>query len=219
MNVSKIGSHVTLLFQTKYPTFTPAQFVKTFQELGFTQTKGVANVSANPNAAPVQTNIFSKDNFVVLLNPAENLILFQIINTLDFNEIFDDIVQKILVQLNFSPSVVAILGLDCITQIHEVKSPSDSLTSLVNSKFVVGLTSSVIGNQCDVTSLRFTTRGSDVSDENLSVTLEPLQSNPTDSYHMTIFYRSKENDKFNEFVKNFGSKMIENIVGEVEKNV
>ena len=210
---------MTLLFQTKYPTFTPAQFVKTFQELGFTQTKGVVNISANSNAAPVQTNIFSKDNLVVLLNPTENLIIFQIINTLDFNGIFDDVVQKILVQLNFSPSAVAILGLDCITQIHEVKSPSDSLTSLVNSKFVEGLTSSAIGHQCDVTSLRFTTRGSDVSDENLSVTLEPLPSNPTDSYHMIIAYQSKENDKFNEFVKNFGSKTIENIVGEVEKNV
>ncbi len=219
MHVSNIGSHVTLLFQTKYQTFTPAQFVKTFQELGFIQTKGLANISSNPVAPAIQTNIFSKDNLVVLLNPSENLIMFQIINTLDFNSIFDGVIQKILVALNFNPSSVNMLGLDCIAQVHEVKPPRNSLTSLVNSNFIKGLESSVIDSKFEITSLRITTLGDGVSDESMSVTLEPLYSDSTGSYHIVVIYRSKQNDKFDEFVKNFGSKMLEKIVSEVEKNV
>ncbi len=219
MLVSNIGSLVTLLFQTKYQTFTPAQFIKTFQELGFIQTKGLVNVSANPAAPAVQTNIFSKDNLVVLLNPNENLIMFQIINTLDFNSIFDDVIQKILVALNFNPSSVNMLGLDCIAQVHDVKPPRDSLTSLVNPNFINGLQSSVIDSKFEITSLRMTTLGDGVSDESMSVTLEPLQSDSTGSYHLVVIYRSKQNDKFDKFVRTFGSDMLKSIVNEVEKNV
>jgi len=57
--------------------------MKTFQGLGFTQTKGSANISANPAAPAVPTTMFSKGNLIVLFNTNENLIIFQIINTLD----------------------------------------------------------------------------------------------------------------------------------------
>ena len=208
---------MTLIFQSQYQTFTPAQFVKTFQEHGFIQTKGNANVSANPMAPPVPTNIFSKDDLVVLYNPNENLIMFQIINTLDFNEIYDNTIQKILVSLNYNPSSVGMLGLDCVTQIHEVKSPHNSLTSLVNPKFVEGLNGPETTNGFHVTSLRMTSQGS--GEESLSVTFEPLQTNPDASYQLVVVYRSKQNDKFNEFIKLFSTKMIEDLVGEIEKNV
>jgi len=217
MNVSNVGSHVTLLFQSKYQTFTPAQFVKTFQEQGFVATKGNANISSNPLAPAVPTNIFSKDNLIVLFNPSENLIIFQIINTVDFNDIYEKEIQKILISLNFDPSSVGMLGLDAVTQVHDVKSPIDSLTSLTNKKFIDGLNQIEIGEKMKVTSLRFTSRDSDK--ESIGVTLEPLQTDPTGSYHMIMVYRTKENDKFNEFIKLFGTNMVEKIIKEVEKNV
>ena len=111
------------------------------------------------------------------------------------------------------------LGLDCVTQVHKVKSPERSLTSLVNSKFVDGLGSTSLDTDVGITSLRMTSRKNGGDGDSLSVTLEPLESNPTGSYHMVVIYRSRQSDKFNEFVKYFGSDMIENIIKEVEKNV
>jgi len=216
MNISSVGSQVSLLFQSKFATFTPAQFVKTFQEQGFIQTRGNANISANPMAQPVLTNIFSKDDLIVLFNPNENIIIFQILNTLDFNDIYEKEIQKILVNLNFNPSSVGMLGIDSSIQVHEVKPPIDSITSLTNKKFVESMKDLGIGEEVNITSLRFNTKGTDK--ESLSVAIEPLLSNPTGSYHVMVVYRTKENDKFNEFVTKFGTKMIEKIINGVEES-
>ena len=177
MNVSDVGSHVTLLFQSKYQTFTPAQFVKTFQEQGFTATKGNANISSNPLAPAIPTNIFSKGNLVVLFNPSENLIMFQIINTLDFNQLYEEEIQKILVSLNFDPTAIGMLGIDAVTQVHDVKPPIDSLSKLTNKNFIDGFNEMGIGEKLQITSLRLSSIASDTN--SISITLEPLQSNMT----------------------------------------
>jgi len=217
VNVSTIGSNVTLSFQSKYQTFTPAQFIKTFQELGFAQTKGSANISANPAAPAVHTTMFSKGNLIVLFNTNENLIMFQIINTLDFNGVYEEEIQKILLNLNFNPSSVSIMGIYAVTQVHEVRPPVDTLTSLTSEKFVSGLNKINDDGRMKVTAIRLGNVNSE--NETLSVSLEPLQTDPAGSYFVAISYRTKESNKFDEFVKEFGEGMVEKIIREAEENV
>lgn len=213
MKVSTVGSHVTLLFHSKYQTFTPAQLIATFQDQGFLQTKGNANISANPLAPPVPTTIFSKDNLVILFNQNENLIMFQIINTLDFNELYEKEIQKILISLNYNPSSVSLMGIDVLTQIHEVNSPIETLTSLVNKEFVNGLKINE-DSIMKVSSIKLT---NDSEKESLSLDLQPLQTDPNGSYVLAISYKTNENDKFNEFIKEFGEDMISKIIDEAQK--
>ena len=217
VNVSTIGANVTLLFQSKYQTFTPEQFITTFQKLGFVQTKGSANISANPAAQAVPTTMFSKQNLIVLYNPNENLIIFQIINTLDFNPLYEDKILKILASLNFNPTSVSLMGIDATTQVHDVKYPIATLSSLTKPEFIADLNTLSGDGDMVVSGIKLGTVGSEK--ESLSINLEPLQTDPSGSYFIAIAYRTKESDKFNEFVKDFGAKMIEDIIREAEKNV
>ena len=55
--------------------------------------------------------------------------------------------------------------------------------------------------------------------ETIAINLEPLPTDPSGSYFVGINYRTKESDKFDEFIKEFGESMIEKIIREAEENV
>lgn len=215
MGIQHVGSNVNLLFQSKSMTFTPDQFNKVFRERGFSATQGIAPISQNPNAKPIPTVYFSKDNLIVLYNPVEFLVLFQIINTLDFSQLYDNEIKPILTSLNFVPEIVSMMGLECNTKITSIKSPRKSLTSLLKQEFRDHLAEILGISNLNIFTLRLI--GGDDKIENINVAIEPLATDLDKIYHVSFSYRTVDNSKFNEFVSRFGEDMIKNIIEETDK--
>lgn len=215
MSIQHVGSNVNILFQSKSLTFTPDQFNKVFREQGFTATQGVAPISQNPNAKPVPTVYFSKDNLIVLFNPVEYLVIFQIINTLNFSQLYDKEIKPILTSLNFVPEIVNMMGLECNTKITSTKSPRASLTSLLKKEFRAEISKKLGINNLSVFTIRLI--GGDDKTENITLIIEPLLTDPEGIYHVSLSYRTLDNSKFNEFVSKFGEQLIRDIIEEANK--
>ncbi|MGI0056969.1 MAG: hypothetical protein ACREAK_06295 [Nitrosarchaeum sp.] len=217
MSIQNVGSNVNLLFQSKSLTFTPDQFNKIFQELGFTATQGPANISQNPNALPVKAVFFSKNNLMVFYNPVESLVMFQVINTLNFVEIYEKNIKPILSSLNFVPEIVSMMGLECNTQIISDKSPILSLTSLLKKEFVDGMNTKIGVDNLKAFTIRLI--GGEENIESINIAIEPLATAKDKVYHFSMIYRTLDNSKFNQFVNRFGEEMIKEIVKEASRYV
>jgi len=217
VNVNQVGSTVSLLFRSKYPTFTPDHFNKAFKDKGYTATQGQAIVSNNPNAKPIPTVYYSKENLVVMFNPVENLLVFQIINTLNINDIYEKDIKPILISLNFVEDSVSMRGLECITQISDNGNTMDTLTKLINQNFVGSIKKTLgldhlISNSIKLsTSYPFTSEGT-------QLTIEPLANDPEHSYFFQILFRTEEMSKFNDMVDKFGENLIKEIIEQVMTN-
>jgi len=217
VEINSVGSSVTLLFQAKYATFTPDQFNRAFRDRNFTLTQGPASISSNPAARQVQTAYFSKDNLIVFYNANENLIIFQIVNTLDFNQLYETEIKRILVDLNFVEEAANMIGLECTTRVRSQKSPNDSLTSLVKNEFLQNVNKIVGLNDLGVFTI--TLNSTKPLEESLRITLEPLVTDPTGTYIVALIYRTNQTSKFNEFVTIFGVDMVKSLAMEASKYV
>lgn len=217
MSISHVGSNINLLFQSRSVTFTPDQFNRVFQEKGFTATPGVANVSLNPNAPPVQTVYFSKNNLLVLYNPSEYLVMFQIINTLNFSELYQNEIIPILKSLNFVPEIINVMGVECNTKITMGISPVQSLTSLLKKELLDGISNALGIKNLSVFTIRLV--GGIEQIENMTIAIEPLVTDPQRAFHFSLTYRTVDSSKFNDFVNRFGEGMILQIMKESGKYV
>jgi len=215
MPVRKIGAQVSLLFQTKFPTFTADQFTKAFNELGYSVIQGTANVSGNPAAKPVPTVIFSKGNLSVVYNQTQSMIIFQILNTVDLDELYDAEIKPMLIKLNFVEEAINMIGLECNVQISTQTLPQDILSSLVKKELIDKLNEILGDSKLNTTSLRLSTSFPFVND-GIQVIIEPLGNDPKGSYFVNLVYRTPEMNKFNEFVKLFGTNMLEKLAEATE---
>lgn len=218
MSINAVGSNVNLLFKSKYMTFTPSQFNNTFKELNFLPSQGPLVQSNIPNAPPVPTTLFSKDNLVVVYNPVEFLLIFQILNTVDFQGIYNREIIPILARLNLVEDAVSTRSIECTTQIRVKKSPIDMINSLVEKKFMNEMNAIVGMNSLKATTLRIVT-AFPFADEGLQILMEPLATDSTGSYYLQIVFRTQETSKFNEFVNRFGTNMLQKIAEEAGKYV
>lgn len=205
---------VVLTIQSKHRTFTPAQFIAAFRGREFVETQVTAQISANPHAPPMQTTMYSKDDLLVFFNDSENLVRFHILNTLDAAKYRKE-VQSILASLNFGRSSTASMMVACTATIVGQLSPTQCLTTLIDSK-AIGALQEIHGHEeIAVTSVRF----SQYTDpnESLTVSIEPLLSDPTGTYFVAVEQVTTSLEKFNEFLDKIGGGMIQKIVEGVEK--
>lgn len=215
MSVRKIGAQVSLLFQTKFPTFTADQFNKAFNELGYTAIQGNANISNNPGAKPVPTVIFSKGNLSVVYNQNQYLIIFQFLNTVDLDKLYDAEIKPMLIKLNFVEEAINMIGLECNIQISTKTPPQEILSSLIKKEFIDKVNEILGDSKLNTTSLRLST-SFPFGNDGIQVIIEPLGNDPKGSYFVNLVYRTPEMNKFNEFVKIFGTRMLEKLAGATE---
>ena len=203
------SSQMILTIQTKTPTYTPEIFNRTITELGYVGTPTNAQISTNPNAPPVPTVLFSKNNIMVLTNYGENLIRFVIINTLDLNAIYTDISQ-VLDKLQIGPTSINITDFMCKTEIPTADNPSHTLTNTVNQD-VLKKISSVL-NTPGMTILNITLSNTNWNTGEFKIILEPLMSDPENKFWMIIGYRTTSLLEFNKFIETFNSNTVEGIL-------
>lgn len=218
MSVNSVGSNVKLMFKSKYMTFTPSQFNVTFKELNYLASQGPQVQSNMPNIPPVTTTLFSKENLVVVYNPLDATLIFQILNTINFHSIYEKEIKPILIRLNLVEQAVSIRSLECTTQIHVEQNPINMINSLVEEKFVQDMTEIVGVDSLKVATIRINTSFPFV-DEGLQIIMEPLLTDPEGTIYLHIVFRTQETSKFNEFVNKFGTEMLERMVKEVGKYV
>lgn len=204
---------IVLTIQSKHRTFTPAQFISAFRGREFVETPVTAQVSVNPQAPPIQTTMYSKDDLLVFFNDSENLVRFHILNTLDATKYRQE-VQSILASLNFGQSSTASMMVACTATITGRLSPTQCLTTLINSKAVGALRQMHGHEEIAVTSVRFS-QYSD-PDESVIINIEPLLTDPDGSYFVAVEQTTTSLEKFNEFLDKVGSGMIQKIVEGVE---
>jgi len=210
---SAIGSQIRFLYQTNYPTFTPAQVNKMLKEKDYTIGQGRYVDPQSPNMPQLSVPMFSKDNLNIHINPALNQLGFMILNTISLDEVYEEI-TTILSSLNIISEVISGISFLFITRYKVEHPPRTQMTTLLKNEFVEGL-SSVLGEAISLSSINLTTSVS--SEKGLTIVFEPLISSPGDNYFININYNTKDWDEFQTFIDKFRDGMLKQIFDEVEK--
>ena len=209
VKTSEIGSTTMISFQTKYPTFSGADFERVLNELGFQKNQ------INRGVGQIQQITFTKENLTVSIDPQTYIINFQFFNTININNKYKD-VQDTITRLNIDLDSMHLMGLDCRTMAHEVGDPEDNLSSLISNsakKNIFNLTDMAPS----VYSLVLVNK--DPDDEDIQIRVEPLASNPKESFFIHINYKTTSHEKFNDFIGKFGEEKVRSIAESMsEKN-
>jgi hypothetical protein len=211
-----VGSHIQLIFQTQFPTFTPDQFSKALKDKNYIMVQSQVSNPQNPQAPPILVQIFSKENVNVFLVQNLNQIVFQILNTVSLETIYQEI-SRILLSLNVLDDIIRNIGFNFTTKSPAKTEPQKNLTSLVKNNFLKGIAKS-LGTELGVFSIRLAT-AFPLEKEGLQVILEPLGASPKDEYYLNVIYQTTKMDDFNDFIGRFGEDMVREIIKEVEENV
>ncbi len=208
VKTSEIGSQTIISFQTKYPTFTPADFDKIMTDLDFQR-----------NARQVQPDMtqkyfYTKENITVDENSANHTVNFRFMNTVNISKFYDD-VKKALINLKIDPNTIHIMALDCKTMAHDVGNTENNLTSLISNSAKEQIEQSLHVRPA-VFSLVLVNQ--DPQEEDLQIRIEPLASNPAESFFIHIHYKTRLHDKFDSFIGQFGENKIEDIAISVCEN-
>ncbi len=209
-----VGTQIQLMFQTKFPTFTPEQFSRAMTEREFILVRGKVPNPENPQGPLETVQLFSKGNVNVYLGGGLNQVHFQILNMLNLNDVYID-VKKILLDLNVISNVISNIGFLCVTTCLSPTKPQDNLTALMNSSFLESM-SRALGVEVGISSIRLATTFP-LEKNGVQMLIEPLGTSPEDHFYLNIIYRSSNMDIFNVFIEQFGRTMIQEIIEEVCK--
>jgi len=209
VKVPDIGSTCVISFQTKYPTFSQADFDSVMTELGF-----VRNVLPPTQQGAITQINYTKENMVVIGNLQTYTLDFQCFNTINILNAYGDIKQA-LAKLKIDPTSIHLMGLRCTTMAHDVGNPEDHLTSLINNDTKENISKS-LGFEPSLVSFVLANKNPELED--FQIRIEPLLSNPKGSYFMEINYRTSSHSKFDSFIGKFGSDMIGAIAKSVDKS-
>ena len=204
VRVSEIGSQTIISFQTKYPTYTGASFDKTMLDLKFQRN------STQGQSGQAQY-FYTKENITVDEDPLKNIINFRFLNTVNISKLYDD-VKKALLGLKIDPNSIQIMALDCKTMVHEIGNPEKNLTSLISNTAKEQIEKS-LNIKPSVFSLVLVNQ--DPIEEDLQIRIEPLASNRAESFFIHINYKTKQHEKFDSFIGQFGVSKIEDIAKRV----
>jgi hypothetical protein len=190
--------------------------MKALREREYVATLAQATDKRNPNAPPIPIPAFSKENVNIFFYSDQKMFVVQILNTIDLTSLLEDL-KPILVKLNMTEDVIAVITLTCRTSILSSRNePQRNLTSLLNSKFLDGVNSTMNQN-LQVGSIRFMTEKQEGQDQSLELLLEPLDADPKKEYSFVMVYKASEMKKFNDFVDKFGQDMITSIIEQMER--
>jgi len=203
VRTSEIGSTTIISFQTKYPTFSGADFDRTMTTLGFQ--RGTTQVSKA--GAQAQQIIYTKENMVVDNDIQTNILNFRLFNTVNISRVYDDIKQALL-KLKIDPNSIHLMGLVCLTMAHDIENPENILTTLISSEAKTRIATSLEFEPA-VYSLILVNKTP--QQEDLQIRIEPLASNPNESFFIQINYKTTSHDKFDNFISKFGESTIRDI--------
>lgn len=214
---STVGSQVQLTFQTKFQTFTADQFNRALKDKNYLMTQGQINTPQPPQQFIAQ--IFSKENLNVFINPTTNQIFFQILNTVNPLVLIENEIKQILISLNVVQEVIFSIIFNCTTTVYTDVEPVKSLTGLLNPDLLNNI-SNTLNTKLTVASIKLSTSYPLEGGEGIQLILEPLATNPKKQYFVTIVHITNDMDKFDSFIRKFGDKLVQEIIGQViKKNV
>jgi hypothetical protein len=206
-----IGTQVELVFRTQFVTFTPEQFIRAVKERNYIE---VRQQLLDPNGQPITLQTFSKGVTTVFLPPGSppSPIVFRIINTVNLETVYKE-VSEMLMAMNIYPDIASSASFSCTTRVKGQTHPIERLTSLADKSFVQRM-SKKLGVPMKVSSVTFCSSFPLKQEGGYDVTLEPLMTNADEEYFLRIHFLTHKMDEFNKFISEFGSDMIQKIIGE-----
>ena len=207
VRTSEVGSTTIVSFQTKYPTFSPVDLEKTMAQFEF-QRGAVPMTQAGGQTEQI---FYSKDNTTIDVDWQNQILNFRFFNKINIVSV-QDIINKILLQLKIDPSSISLMGVDCRTMAHDIGIPSDNLTSLISKESKSRL-AKIYSGEPAVFSVVLMNKNP--QEEDLQIRIEPLLSNPQESFFIHLNYRTKIHEKFDAFIVKFGENLIKDIAESV----
>jgi len=210
VRILDVGSGIIISFQTKFPTFSVAEFDSTLTDLGY------ARLQLPSDTQTQQTGIiaYTKQDVTVDADFLKNILNFRISNTIKIETLYKEITQT-LVKLHIEPNSIHLMGLKCTTRAHEVGDPEQNLTALVDKNILTQI-SATLDFDPGIMSIVLANRNP--KDEDLQIRIEPLSTNPSETYFIMLNYRTPSHEKFNTFIGKFGPSLIEKLVEVISKN-
>lgn len=209
VRTSEIGSTVIISFQTKYPTFSAADLDKTMTDFGFQR-----NVPPSNKEGQIQQIFFSKENTTIDVDWQNYILNFRFFNRINIMQVHETI-QKILLRLKIDPNSINVMGLDCRTMAHDIGIPTVNLTSLISDQAKSRIAKVLL---TDPTVFSIVFMNNTPEEEDFQIRIEPLVSNPDESFFIHINYKTKIHKKFDDFIGKFGEDLIKEIALSVSDN-
>jgi len=204
------------------PTFTPDQFTKVLKEKGFKMTVSPA---VTPQGQPAQLSLFSKENLIIFFstnpqNPTQVNIIFQVLNTINIKSALNggtspnDDIRSILMGSNIEEDVVSTITFSCTTRQNAIIDPMKGLTDAIKPKLLEQI-NKALRSKLNLISLQLGTtipvnlmEGKD----SIQLVLEPLGTDPTKKFFVSLTFQTRNMRKFDEFINGFGEDVIRSVI-------
>lgn len=203
VSISEIGASCDIGIQGKYPLFSEAHFDKTLSEGDFKREIDTQNKNQV---------YYRKGDVIIFTNFQQNLITLRMIHTISIQKKYNEF-STLLAKLSFKPEGIALMGGNFKTFVTDV----DTQTFL--SKFFNQNAQTILADKLQIKPSVFSlvVANSDVTNVDLQVRLEPLNSSPKDSLYVEFTFRTTKYDAFNEFVGKFGADFISDIINSINE--
>lgn len=203
VNISEIGASCDIGIQGKYPLFSEAHFDKTLLDDGF---KRQIDTKNNNQV------YYRKEDIIIFTNFQQNSITLRMINTISIQTKYNEF-STLLAKLSFKPEGIALMGGAFKTFVTDVN-PQTFLSKFFNQKAQTVLADKL---QIRPSVLSLVIANSDVTDVDMQVRLEPLNSSPKDSLYVEFIFRTTRYEAFNEFIGKFGADFISEIINSINE--
>ncbi len=204
VNVSEIGSTCDIGIQGKFPLFSEAQFDKTLSDDSFERLIDTANNNQV---------YYRKGDVIVFTNFQQNSITLRMLNTISIKTKYNEF-TTLLAKLSFKPEHVALMGGSFKTFVTDGINPEIFLGKFFNQKAKAVLSDKL---QIKPTFLSLVVANSDVTDVDMQVRVEPLNSSPKDSLYLEFVFKTTKYEVFNEFIGKFGADFISEIINSINE--
>lgn len=223
MSSRSVGSQVQLVYQVRFLTFTPDQFTQVLKSKGFGVT---LTQMTNPQGQTIQLPLYSKGNLIVFFvqvpqipPPPQIQIIFQALNTVSLASAVSggsspnqDIVD-ILMGLNVVEDVISQATLTCTTRAQSKINPTKCLTDNIKPE-LLDKVKKTLGSNMNVTLLRLGTAFP--LQKGVELVLQPLPSDPTKEFSVTVIYQTSDMREFEDFISEFVEDKIQSIIEAIE---
>jgi len=204
VNVSEIGSTCDIGIQGKYPLFSEAHFDKTLSDNDF---KRQIDTQNNNQA------YYQKGDVIIFTNFQQNTITLRMVNTISIQTNYKEF-TTILAKLSFKPEAIALMGGDFKTFVTDGVNPQTFLSKFFNQKAQTVFADKL---QIKPSVLSLVVANADVTDVDMQIRLEPLNSSPKDSLYVQFIFRTTKYEVFNEFIAKFGADFISDIINSINE--
>jgi len=202
--VSEVGSLCNIQIRGKYPLFSASDFDQILSKVGFER-----KIDTQNNNYPY----YQKGESIIFNNPTQHTIILKLSNTISIQTKYLEF-STVLAKLRFKPESIAMLGGQFTTFVTNVGNTQSFLDKFLNQNAQTALSDKL---KINPTVLSIVIANKAITDVDLQLRLEPLNSSPEDSLYVDMVFRTTNYENFNEFISKFDANFIREIIDSISE--